>query len=177
MPLDAKEDPRNFIRQDFRLGQDRQDLAETQIIVIGGILPSSFETFERYFAARVNALTRQIGITQTEAIGRHALVVTNDDDGEEAITTGKAGQFVTVTNGALQETQIKLWEGGEDGADWKAMHAIAAFTSEPESTGRLRLAHKPLFRDAKAIMGIPPARHEPAAGRTVPGARALPTSP
>ena len=103
--------------------------------------------------------------------------MTNDDDGEETITTGKAGQFVTVTNGALQETQIKLWEGGEYGADWKAMHAIAAFTSEPESTGRLRLAHKPLFRDAKAIMDILPARHEPAAGRAVPGARALPTSP
>ena len=55
------------------------------------------------------------------------------------------------------------------------MHAIAAFTSEPESSGRLRLAHKPFARDAKAIMDIPPARHEPAAGRTVPGARASPT--
>ena len=58
--------------------------------------------------------------------------MTNDDDGEETIITGKAGQFVTVTNGALQETQIKLWESGEDGADSKAMDVIAAFISEPE---------------------------------------------
>ena len=79
---------------------------------------------------------------------------------------------MALTNGAQQETPVELWEGGEDSADWKAMHAIAAFTSEPESTGRLCLAHKPLTRDAKAIMDLLPAKHEyePAAGRTVPDA-------
>lgn len=141
--------------------------------MIDGIPPSSFGTFGRNLAVRVNALARQIGITQTEAIGLRALVVTSDGDGEETTTNGKAGQFVTLTNGALQETQIEFWEGGVDGADWKSIHAAAAFTFEPESTGRLRLAHKPLARDAKATMGLLAAKHEhePAAGRTVPGAR------
>ena len=78
----------------------------------------------------------------------------NDNDGEETIAIGMTGQFVTLTNGALQDIQIKLWEGGEDGADWKTTHAAAAFKSEPESTGRLRLTYKPLARDAKAIRGL-----------------------
>ena len=84
-------------------------------------------------------------------------------------------QFATLTNRPLHETQIELWEGGAEGADWKAVNAIAAFTSEPESTGRLRLAHKPLARDAKAIMDLLPAGRELTAGRTVPGAGASPT--
>ena len=118
-------------------------------------------------------LTRQIGITQTEAIERHAHVVTNDVDGEETTAIGKAGLFVTLTNGALQEIQIKLRKGGEDGAEWKAIHAIAAFTTEPEST--CRLSHKPLDRGEKAIMDLLPAKHEhePAAGRQVPDARGM----
>ena len=42
---DAKEDPRNPIRQNSLLGQDRKELAEIPAVVIGGILPSSFGTF------------------------------------------------------------------------------------------------------------------------------------
>ena len=82
---------------------------------------------------------------------------------------------MTLANGALQETQIGLWKGGGDGADWKAMHAPAAFTSEPESTGRLRIAHKPLARVTKAITDLLPAGHTPAsAGRALLGASAPP---
>ena len=95
--------------------------------------------------------------------------MTNDCDGRVTITISKAGQFVTPTNGALQETQIELWEGGEDGTDWKPMHAIAAFTSEPESAGRLRLAHKPLAAKLRPYsLSAPPSsraaplsRHRP----------------
>ena len=51
----------------------------------------------------------------------------NDGDKEETISIGKAGQFVTLTNCALQGGQIEQWEGGEYGADWKVMNAIRDF--------------------------------------------------
>ena len=76
MPLGTKGnlDPRNFLRQVARLGQDRKYHAKTQT-EIGVILPSSFGAFGRYVAARVNALTSQTGTTQIEAVGQHTLVV------------------------------------------------------------------------------------------------------
>ena len=107
MPLDAKEDPWNFIRQDPRLEKYRKYPAASETTVVGGILPSSFGTFGGYLAARVNALTSLIGITQSGAIGPHALVVTNDVEGKGIITTGKTGQLSAPTTGALHETQIE----------------------------------------------------------------------
>ena len=86
--------------------KDRKYPAASETTVVGGILPSSFGTFGGYLAARVNALTSLIGITQSGAIGPHALVVTNDVEGKGTITTGKTGQFAALTTGALQETHI-----------------------------------------------------------------------